>query len=62
MARVADAQSAAERLAALARAQGVSPVTNPEKLLGTFWPKDETADELIEAVKAWRRADDRPPS
>jgi hypothetical protein len=44
----------------LAREQGVSPVEDPTTLLGDFWPEDETADEFIAAVQAWRRGEDSP--
>lgn len=45
-------------LRALAAPQGVGPVTNFDDLLGDFWPQDETADELIAAVRQWRREAD----
>ncbi len=38
----------------LAREQGVEPVTDFESLAGDFWPEDESADEFIAAVRAWR--------
>ena len=46
----------------LAAAQGVSPVTDFDKLLGDFWPEDESPDELIAAVRDWRREGARVPS
>ena len=39
---------------ALAKQQGVCPVTDVEALLGDFWPEDETADQFIMAVRSWR--------
>jgi len=41
----------------LAVEQGVGPVTDFESLLGDFWPEDESADEFIAQVRAWRRED-----
>ena len=41
----------------LAVEQGVCPVTDFESLLGDFWPEDESADEFIAQVRAWRRED-----
>ena len=41
----------------LAAEQGVSPAANFNALLGDFWPEDETADEFIAQVRAWRRED-----
>lgn len=40
---------------ALAAEQGVGPAEDFDKLLGDFWPEDETADEFIAAVRRWRR-------
>ncbi len=42
-------------LAALARSQGVTPVSDFDDVLGDFWPDDETADDVIRTVRAWRR-------
>ena len=42
-------------LEALAAQQGVKPIANPEELYAEFWPKDETADQFVEAVHRWRR-------
>lgn len=39
----------------LARVQGVKAVENFSDLLGDFWPKDESADDFIAAVRQWRR-------
>ena len=48
---------------ALLRTQGVQPAADPTRLLGTFWPEDETADDFLAAVRAWRDEDepDAPP-
>jgi hypothetical protein len=40
---------------ALAAQQGTGPITDLDQLVGDFWPEDETVDELIAAVRAWRR-------
>jgi len=40
---------------ALAREQGVSPVTSFEQLLGDFWPEDESLEDFLEARRRWRR-------
>jgi hypothetical protein len=45
-------------LEALMRMQGVCPVDDPTRLLGTFWPEDETADNFLAAVRAWRDEDE----
>jgi hypothetical protein len=42
-------------LAALATAQGISPIEDFECLLGDFWPEDESADDFIAAVRQWRQ-------
>ena len=42
-----------------AGARGVRPVADPSRLLGTFWPEDETADDFLAAVRAWRDEDER---
>lgn len=41
----------------LAAEQGVSAVTDFNALLGDFWPEDESADDFIAQVRAWRRED-----
>jgi hypothetical protein len=38
----------------LATAQGVSPVTDFDELLGDFWPEEESADDFIAAIREWR--------
>ena len=47
----------AERLdvEALAKAQGVTPVTSPEELAGDFWPEGESTDDFIATIRKWRR-------
>lgn len=47
--------SGTHSLDAVAAMQGVSPVTRFESLLGTFWPEDEEADEVVATIRAWRR-------
>ncbi len=42
-------------LATLALDQGVEPVTDFDRLLGDFWPEDETSDDFIAALHEWRR-------
>jgi hypothetical protein len=39
----------------LAAEQGVRPLQKIEDLRADFWPEDETADQLIAAVRNWRR-------
>jgi hypothetical protein len=41
----------------LATEQGVSAVSDFNALLGDFWPDDESADDIIAQVRAWRRED-----
>lgn len=43
----------------LVRQQGASPVTDFDSLLGDFWPEDESADDLIAAVRRWRHEEER---
>jgi hypothetical protein len=50
------------RLEALAKAQGIVPVEDPSTLLGSFWPEDESIDEFLAALEAWRREDELPPT
>ena len=64
MATTPDTRALAQaRRDALLRTQGVQPVADPTRLLGTFWPEDETADDFLAAVRAWRDEDepDEPP-
>jgi hypothetical protein len=39
----------------LAAQQGVKLVADPRELLGSFWPEDETVEDFLAAVRAWRR-------
>ncbi len=39
----------------LAARQRVEPVVSPDELQGDFWPADESVDDLLAAVRAWRR-------
>ena len=41
-------------LDALAAQQGVPSATEFERLLGDFWPEEESADSFIASVRAWR--------
>lgn len=36
--------------------QRVSPIASIDELRGDFWPEDETADELVNTLRDWRRA------
>ncbi|HJQ82037.1 MAG TPA: hypothetical protein VJ828_18880 [Lacipirellulaceae bacterium] len=42
-------------LQALAAQQGVSPIDDPDVLLGDFWPDDETIDDFLGALRTSRR-------
>lgn len=42
-------------LEVLAAQQGASIVSDFDKLIGDFWPEDESADQFIATVRAWRR-------
>lgn len=55
-----DRMSPAERIEALAAAQGVRPIDDPASLVFEDWPEDESADDFIAAVRAWRR--ETPPA
>ena len=44
-----------EELDALATEQGAPLAVRFEDLLGDFWPDDESCDEFITALRAWRR-------
>jgi hypothetical protein len=48
------ADAALAALRELARQQGIKPVTELSLLRGDFWPENESVDELIETVRAWR--------
>jgi len=39
----------------LARQQKVTPIENPEELLGDFWPEDEDIEDFLATIKRWRR-------
>jgi len=41
----------------MAAAQQVSVVADPTTLLGDFWPEDESTDDFIATVRAWRKDD-----
>ena len=58
MAKTADTVAAQVRLEELAREQGVHPIEDPSSLVADVWPEDETADEIIAAVQAWRHEGD----
>lgn len=38
----------------LAEEQGVQPITSLAELADTSWPEDDSVDELIATVRAWR--------
>jgi hypothetical protein len=38
----------------LAAEQGVEPVTDIKSLRGDFWPEDESADDFLATLRAWR--------
>ena len=46
-------------LAALAARQGVPLATEFDRLLGDFWPEEESADSFVAAVRGWRNEPDR---
>ena len=39
----------------LAERQGVKPVTSLEDLAGDFWPENESDEELVTTIRAWRQ-------
>jgi hypothetical protein len=41
-------------VAALAAEQGVRPIEDIEELGGDFWPEDESTEELLATLRAWR--------
>ena len=47
-------QQAREKILRLAEQQGIKPVQNFDDLLGDFWPEDESIDEFVATVRAWR--------
>lgn len=48
-------QRSPDALVALAREQGVGPVTRFEDLLGDFWPEEESVDLFLETRKRWQQ-------
>lgn len=46
-------------VAAMAQAQGVSPVISPESLRADFWPDEDSVDEFLAFVRATRREESR---
>lgn len=38
----------------LAEEQGVKPISDVNTLLGNFWPEDESADDVVKTIRAWR--------
>lgn len=47
-------------LAQLAEEQGVKPISDATRLLGNFWPEDESADDFVNTIRAWRDEDPIP--
>jgi transcriptional regulator with XRE-family HTH domain len=41
----------------LVKEQGVKPITDPNVLLGDFWPEDESIEEFIATLREWRNAE-----
>lgn len=39
----------------LAAEQGVRPIANVAGVVGDFWPRDDSVDEFLAAVREWRR-------
>jgi hypothetical protein len=42
-------------LEALAEMNGVEPISNPAEMTADFWPPEESADEIVSAIRALRR-------
>jgi hypothetical protein len=42
-------------VAEIAREQGVEPIRDLSSLRADFWPEDESVDEMVEAIRKWRR-------
>ncbi|HLH26833.1 MAG TPA: hypothetical protein VK066_30270 [Chloroflexota bacterium] len=38
----------------IAAQQGVAPIEDIDELLGDFWPEDESEDEFLATIRAWR--------
>jgi hypothetical protein len=41
-------------IAELAAEQGVKPIEDIDELVGDFWPEEESADEFLATLRAWR--------
>ena len=41
-------------IAEIAAQQGVKPIEDIDELLGDFWPEDESEDEFLATIRAWR--------
>lgn len=39
----------------LADMEGIKPIDDPSTMVAPFWPKEESADSIVEAVRALRR-------
>lgn len=35
--------------------QGTGPINDVTYLQGDFWPEEESAEDFVEALRAWRR-------
>ncbi len=49
--------SGAGDVAEMAAEQGVEPIADAKNLLGNFWPEDESIDEMLATIRAWRQDD-----
>ncbi len=41
-------------IAEIAAQQGVKPIEDIDELLGDFWPEEESEDEFLATIRAWR--------
>lgn len=41
-------------LADLLASQGVQPISDPAELEADFWPENESADDIVSAIRSWR--------
>jgi len=41
-------------IAEIAAQQGVSPIEDIDELLGSFWPENESEEEFLATIRAWR--------
>ena len=41
-------------LEALAKLHGIQPIDDPTMMTATFWPPDETAEQIVSAIRALR--------